>query len=125
MTEQVAFERISPVVPVWTSTLPWIATGALASTCSRPPATSDMASSGAALCRSISLNGMNTSRGEPLLRFPSTFLTPMPCTEWAAAGVGGRLGDPVDTAYGLREFRYVDPDGTLVRVGSPFNSSTG
>lgn len=39
--------------------------------------------------------------------------------EWAAAGVEGRLSDPFDRAYGLREFAYVDPDGTLHRVGSP------
>ncbi|GAA1944919.1 bleomycin resistance protein [Kitasatospora viridis] len=40
-------------------------------------------------------------------------------TEWAAAGLPGRLTAPRDTDYGLREFGYVDPDGTLHRVGSP------
>lgn len=39
--------------------------------------------------------------------------------EWAAAHVEGRLGEPQDRRYGLREFGYVDPDGTLHRVGSP------
>lgn len=40
--------------------------------------------------------------------------------EWTAvADVGGRLHPPHDTPYGLREFAYVDPDGTLHRVGSP------
>jgi hypothetical protein len=38
--------------------------------------------------------------------------------EWAQAGVSGRLGEPHDTEYVLREFGYVDPDGTLHRVGS-------
>jgi hypothetical protein len=38
--------------------------------------------------------------------------------EWADAQVEGRLGDPRDTDYGMREFGYVDPDGTLHRVGS-------
>ncbi|TYB50308.1 VOC family protein [Nonomuraea sp. PA05] len=38
--------------------------------------------------------------------------------EWAAAGVPGRLVPPRDTEYGLREFAYVDLDGTLHRVGS-------
>jgi len=38
--------------------------------------------------------------------------------EWADAGLPGRLGQPSDTEYGLREFGYVDPDGTLHRVGS-------
>jgi hypothetical protein len=39
--------------------------------------------------------------------------------EWVQAGVPGRLGEPHDTEYGSREFAYVDPDGTLHRVGSP------
>ncbi|MFJ5229023.1 bleomycin resistance protein [Kitasatospora sp. NPDC088391] len=39
--------------------------------------------------------------------------------EWAAAGAPGRLTAPADTPYGLREFGYVDPEGTLHRVGSP------
>lgn len=38
--------------------------------------------------------------------------------EWEAADVGGRLHPPKDTAYGLREFAFVDADGTLHRVGS-------
>jgi catechol 2,3-dioxygenase-like lactoylglutathione lyase family enzyme len=43
--------------------------------------------------------------------------------EWARAGVDGRLTDPADTEYGLREFAYVDPDGTLLRVGSQLQTS--
>ncbi|MDT5218444.1 MAG: hypothetical protein QOF15_549, partial [Mycobacterium sp.] len=40
--------------------------------------------------------------------------------EWTALeNLGGRLHPPRDTPYGLREFGYVDPDGTLHRVGSP------
>jgi hypothetical protein len=39
-------------------------------------------------------------------------------SEWAASGVEGRLGNPVDTEYGMREFAFVDVDGTLHRVGS-------
>ncbi|MFJ4650329.1 bleomycin resistance protein [Nocardia sp. NPDC088792] len=39
--------------------------------------------------------------------------------EWARADLPGRLVAPVDADYGLREFGYVDPDGTLHRVGSP------
>ena len=38
--------------------------------------------------------------------------------EWAAAAPPGRLTQPRDTPWGLREFSYVDPDGTLHRVGS-------
>ncbi|WP_033257833.1 MULTISPECIES: VOC family protein [Kitasatospora] len=39
--------------------------------------------------------------------------------EWTEADPPGRLTAPADTPYGLREFAYVDPDGTLHRVGSP------
>jgi catechol 2,3-dioxygenase-like lactoylglutathione lyase family enzyme len=39
--------------------------------------------------------------------------------EWTKEDVGGRLHPPQDTEYGLREFAHVDPDGNLLRVGSP------
>ncbi len=39
--------------------------------------------------------------------------------EWKQAGVEGWLTAPVTTPYGLRELAYVDPDGNLLRVGSP------
>ncbi len=43
---------------------------------------------------------------------------------WSAAGVEGRFRPPANTppantTYGKREFGYVDPDGNLLRVGSP------
>jgi catechol 2,3-dioxygenase-like lactoylglutathione lyase family enzyme len=42
---------------------------------------------------------------------------------WLQARVPGRLTAPEDTPYGLREFAHVDPDGNLVRVGSPLPAS--
>lgn len=39
--------------------------------------------------------------------------------EWAAAGVEGRLHPPHPTSYGLNEGAHVDPDGNLIRFGSP------
>lgn len=36
-----------------------------------------------------------------------------------SAGVKGRVEEPRDTDYGLREFAWVDVDGNLFRVGSP------
>jgi len=39
--------------------------------------------------------------------------------EWEAAGVDGRLHPPTATAYGLDEGAHVDPDGNLIRFGSP------
>jgi hypothetical protein len=38
---------------------------------------------------------------------------------WQAASVEGRLGPPGDTPYRLREFSHVDPEGNLLRIGSP------
>ena len=41
---------------------------------------------------------------------------------WAPLGLPNagipRLTAPADTDYGMREFAVIDPDGTLVRVGS-------
>ncbi len=38
---------------------------------------------------------------------------------WSSSGVKGRFIQPHDTPYGLREFAFVDGDGTAHRVGSP------
>jgi hypothetical protein len=38
---------------------------------------------------------------------------------WSTTGVKGRFVAPHDTPYGLREFAFVDRDGTAHRVGSP------
>lgn len=39
-------------------------------------------------------------------------------TEWSERGIEGHLHEPFDTDYGLREFVFVDSDGTRHRVGS-------
>lgn len=39
--------------------------------------------------------------------------------EWSAAGIDGRLRPPTKTDYGLEEGAHVDPDGNLIRFGSP------
>jgi uncharacterized protein (DUF952 family) len=39
--------------------------------------------------------------------------------EWLAAGAEGRLGAPERADYGLDEGSYIDPDGNLLRFGSP------
>ena len=39
----------------------------------------------------------------------------------ALENLEGRLIPPHDRPYGLREFAYVDPDGTAHRIGSPLN----
>ena len=44
--------------------------------------------------------------------------------EWRAAGAGGRMVDLQDTDYGLREGAHVDPDGNLLRFGSPLEGAT-
>ena len=38
---------------------------------------------------------------------------------WRAANVAGRLRPPENTPYLLREFSHVDPEGNLLRIGSP------
>jgi hypothetical protein len=38
--------------------------------------------------------------------------------EWGSCGIEGRVGEVRDTDYGMREFSFVDTDGTLHRVGS-------
>ena len=41
--------------------------------------------------------------------------------QWQSSGVEGTAHDAVERhrPFELREFAYVDPDGTVVRVGSP------
>jgi hypothetical protein len=39
--------------------------------------------------------------------------------KWMSAGVEGRFMGPHNTPYGLREFVYTDPDGIVLKVGSP------
>jgi uncharacterized glyoxalase superfamily protein PhnB len=39
--------------------------------------------------------------------------------QWRLARVDGRLVAPQDTDYGLREGAHIDPDGNLLRFGSP------
>jgi hypothetical protein len=42
---------------------------------------------------------------------------------WQAANIAGRLGPPVDTPYRLREFSHIDPEGNLLRIGSPLKNT--
>lgn len=39
--------------------------------------------------------------------------------QWAVADLGGRLHPLSATDYGLREAAYANPDGNLLRFGSP------
>ena len=39
--------------------------------------------------------------------------------EWAEARVAGNLVEPVNTEWGKREGAHIDPDGNLLRFGSP------
>lgn len=43
--------------------------------------------------------------------------------EWRAPGVAGKTRLPIDAPYGLREGSHVDPDGNLIRFGSPIPGS--
>ncbi len=41
--------------------------------------------------------------------------------EWRRPGVGGETRPPSPTEYGLREGAHIDPDGNLIRFGSPMS----
>jgi uncharacterized protein len=43
--------------------------------------------------------------------------------EWSAASVDGEMEAPMDTDYGLREGRHIDPDGNVIRFGSQLAGS--
>jgi hypothetical protein len=43
--------------------------------------------------------------------------------EWTKANVQGRLPAPEPKSCGMREMAYVDPDGNLLRIGSPLAAS--
>ena len=45
--------------------------------------------------------------------------------EWSAVKLPGHLHRAKPTAYGLLEGAYVDPDGNLLRFGSPLPSDGG
>jgi catechol 2,3-dioxygenase-like lactoylglutathione lyase family enzyme len=42
--------------------------------------------------------------------------------EWQRANVEGRLAAPEPKPWGMREMAYIDPDGNLLRIGSPLNA---
>ncbi|MBT8206861.1 MAG: VOC family protein [Acidimicrobiia bacterium] len=44
--------------------------------------------------------------------------------EWKDAGVDGRLIEPADTSYGLREGACIDRDANLIRFGSSITAAT-
>jgi catechol 2,3-dioxygenase-like lactoylglutathione lyase family enzyme len=43
--------------------------------------------------------------------------------EWQEACVEGRLDPPEAKPWGMREMAYVDPDGNLLRIGSPLTGT--
>jgi catechol 2,3-dioxygenase-like lactoylglutathione lyase family enzyme len=71
----------------------------------------------------VSLHLTEWSDHDPLTTASSVYLYVSDAdalyAEWTAQGLDGRFTELEDTPYGLREFAYVDPDGTLHRVGSP------
>jgi uncharacterized glyoxalase superfamily protein PhnB len=39
--------------------------------------------------------------------------------EWTQPGIGGRTQPVEDTPYQMREGAHIDPDGNIIRFGSP------
>jgi hypothetical protein len=72
---------------------------------------------------SVSLHLTEWAEHDPLRTASSVYLYVSDAdalyAEWAALkDLAGRLTEPQETSYGLREFAYVDPDGTQHRIGS-------
>jgi uncharacterized glyoxalase superfamily protein PhnB len=44
-------------------------------------------------------------------------------TAWSKSPAEGTLRPPTNTNYAKREFSYTDPDGNLLRIGSPLPQS--
>jgi catechol 2,3-dioxygenase-like lactoylglutathione lyase family enzyme len=60
---------------------------------------------------------------DPLRTAGAAFLHVPDADEVAAAWARvDRTGSPVDTDYGIREGWHIDPDGNLLRFGSPLTS---
>lgn len=63
---------------------------------------------------------LTSSITEPRPRAPTSGpMRPLPSTASGLQRVGGRLAPPEPTSYGLDEGAHVDPDGNLIRFGSP------
>jgi hypothetical protein len=72
---------------------------------------------------SVSIHLTEWAEHDPLRTAASVYLyvsdADAAYAEWAALeNLAGRLIEPHETPYGLREFAYIDPDGTLHRIGS-------
>jgi catechol 2,3-dioxygenase-like lactoylglutathione lyase family enzyme len=71
----------------------------------------------------ISLHLTETPGHDPATTASSVYLyvgdADVVYAEWTATAPEGHFHGPRDTPWLLREFSYVDPDGTLHRVGSP------
>jgi hypothetical protein len=124
MAEQVVFERISPVVPVLDLDVAMDRYRRLGFDVSWPGGTR------CAFVRrgSVTLHLTEWHEHDPGRTAAHLYIYVSDADSlhavWAAAGVEGRLKDPFDTQYGLSQFAYVDPDGTLHQVGSPLSNPT-
>jgi catechol 2,3-dioxygenase-like lactoylglutathione lyase family enzyme len=41
--------------------------------------------------------------------------------EWTQPGIGGQTAPPADMPWGMHEGTHTDPDGNIIRYGSPVN----
>lgn len=86
------------------------------------------ASYGFAAWRGLELHLAVVPGIDPATSVVAAFLHVEDADEVAAAWAGdwpapARTVDPVDAPYGIREGAHVDPDGNLLRFGSPLPSS--
>lgn len=72
----------------------------------------------------VELHLVITEEHDPLRTAAAAYLHVPDADALAARWAGtGRTTAPVNTGYGLREGAHVDPDGNLLRFGSPLPSA--
>ena len=119
MSEEVEFQRVSPVIPVrdLNAALERYRRLGFSTELEEGPRY------GFAERDGISLHVIEWSDHDPARTGAHVYLYVSDAdalhADWSNAGVDGELGELMDTPYGLREFAFRDSEGTLLRVGSP------
>ncbi|MCP2342723.1 bleomycin resistance protein [Actinomadura rupiterrae] len=122
MSTEIRFETVSPVIPVRDLSAALDRYRALGFDVSRAPQDPNY---GFADRGPVSLHLTQWDDHDPARTAASVYLYVSDAdalhAEWKNANVPGCLGAPADTPYRLREFTYIDPEGTLHRIGSPLS----
>ena len=118
MTEQLVFERVAPIVPVGDLEVALERYARLGFTAQgyKGPERYGFVDYGP-----VSMHLTETPGHDPKTAASAVYLyvadPDAVYSAWTAAEPGGHFHPPRDTPWGMREFSYVDPDGTLHRIG--------